>query len=221
MDGRDDISVPQPDGSKKTFTKKYLYSHGSGIYVEQIERMLEQKDFVGNDYPIKACVIVFQNLLMSTPNTQKVINALNKMEFVLCVDTHLSETAMMADLVIPGSNYLERFDFNATWVSQRALGLRQPAVESWIGGRSEAQFFLDLGQAMGFKGFKDLPGVNDTDEAYNKEEWDRFMKTGNSGQPFTTQMTWDELKAKGWWADAGGKTGFGRAWSPRPLPPRR
>lgn len=211
VDGRDDISVPQSDGSKKTYTKKYLYSHGSGIYVEQIERMLEQKDFVGNDYPIKACVIVFQNLLMSTPNTQKVINALNKMDFVMCVDTHLSETAMMADLVIPGSNYLERFDFNAQWISQRALGLRQPAVESWIGGRSEAQFFLDLGQAMGFKGFKDLPGVNDTDEAYNKEEWDRFMKTGNGGQPFTTQMTWDELKAKGYWVDAGGKTGFGQS----------
>lgn len=210
LDGRDDVSIPQPDGSKKTFTKKYLYSHGSGIYVESIDCMLQQKDFLGNDYPIKSCVIVFQNLLMSTPNTQKVVNALMNMDFIMCMDTHLSETAMMADLVIPGSNYLERFDFNAQWVSQRALGLRQPAVDSWIAGRSEAQFLLDLGAVMGMKGFKDKPGVNDTDEAYNKEEWDRFMLTGNGGKPFTTQMTWDELKAKGWWADAGGLTGFGQ-----------
>ena len=64
---------------------------------------------------------------------------------------------------------------------------------------------------MGFKGFKDKPGVNDTDEAYNKEEWDRFMLTGNSGKPYTTQMTWDELKAKGYWVDAGGLTAFGQS----------
>ncbi|MBI5608776.1 MAG: molybdopterin-dependent oxidoreductase, partial [Deltaproteobacteria bacterium] len=210
LDGRDDVGIPQPDGSKKTFAKKYLYSHGSGIYVETIDCMINQKDFLGNDYPIKSCVIVFQNLLMSTPNTQKVANALNKMDFILCVDTHLSETALMADLVSPGSNFLERFDFNAAWVSQRSVGLRQPVVQSWIGGRSEAQFFLDLGQAMGFKGFKDQPGVNDIDENFNKEEWDRFMKTGNGGKAFANPLTWDELKAKGYWSDATGLTAFGQ-----------
>jgi len=194
-DGRDDVTI-----NNVKYTRKYLYSHGSGIYVEMIGRMLEQKDFLGNPYPIKACVIVFQNLLMSTPNTQRNIDALNQMDFVLCVDSHLSETAMMADIVIPGSSYLERFDFNANWSTFQSLGLRQPVVKSWIGGRSEAQFFLDLGAYMGLAGFG-LPGKTDVDENLNKLEWETFVAGVNN------KMTWDELKAKGVWIETGANSG--------------
>lgn len=104
--------------------------------------MIDQTDFAGNPYPIKAAVFVFQNFLMSTPNIKKSIRAINNMDFVLCVDTHMSETAQMADIVIPGSNYLEQQDLSANWGLFRSIGLRQPTVPSWFGGMSETDFFL-------------------------------------------------------------------------------
>lgn len=202
VDGRDDVTI-----ASVKYTRKYLYSHSSGIYVEMINRMLEQKDFLGNAYPIKAAVVVFQNLVMSTPNTQKVLDALEMMDFVLCVDTHLSETALMADIIIPGSNYLERFDFNAFWGTFYSVGLRQPVVKSWIGGRSEAQFFIDLGKAMGMVGFGDQPGKNDTDENWLRTEWEEYMAKGLNGGPWANQMTWAELKQKGVWMETGAAGG--------------
>ncbi|MBI5496149.1 MAG: molybdopterin-dependent oxidoreductase [Deltaproteobacteria bacterium] len=219
-DGRDDITLPEPAVSNRTlvdttgttwtagttvpagtkFHKKYAFSHGSGIYVEMRERMLEQRDHLGFPYPMKAAVIVFQNLLMSTPNTQRNIQALEAMDFIVCVDTHLSETAQYADILIPGSSYLERFDFNASWVTFFTTGLRQPVVPSWIGGRSEAQFFLDLGRHMGFTGF-DAANFRDVDENLNKKEWD----TARAG--YTNNVDWPTLKQKGVWIETGASRG--------------
>ncbi len=36
---------------------------------------------------------------------------MKKLEYVVVNDTHMSETAELADIVIPGSVYLERYDF--------------------------------------------------------------------------------------------------------------
>jgi len=206
VDGRDNVTIPAtytyPDGTSSAnpydgaLNKKYAYSHGSGIYVEQRQRMIEQTDFVGNPYPIKAAVFVFQNFMMSTPNTEKNTRALENMEFVLCVDTHMSETAQMADIVIPGSIYLERNDFNSNWGLFRSIGLRQPVVPSWIGGMSETDFFLHLGQALGFGGFR-TDATTMSAEAFNADEWTRFVTGGGWGNT----MTWSDIRAQGTWVE--------------------
>jgi len=223
LDGRDDVKIPSAEPSAvtseraltasdgtvlsagsdlrgKTFHKKYAYSHGSGIYIESRDAMLRQRDFLGVSYPIKAGVFVFQNFLMSVPGAQKNIDAMNQLDFVLCVDTHLSETAMMADIVVPGSHALERYDFQPPWVTFRSLGLRQPVIPSWIGGRSETQFFFDLGKAMALAGF-DATSNRDTEENMHKTEWGSFVAK------WQNQVTWDQLKQTGVWIETGGKGG--------------
>lgn len=219
-DGRDDVTITEDTTSNRAlidvngttyaagatipagtrFHKKYAFSHGSGIFVEMRDVMLDQRDFLGIPYPAKAAGFVFDNFVMSVPNTEKGIRALNQMEFVFVVDTHLSETALYADIVFPGSNYLERFDFNPNWVTFFSMGLRQPVVPSWINGQTETQTMLDLGAAMGFPKFKTDP-ENTTDEAYHKEMWDRFI-TGTTSKP-----TWAELKQAGFWLETGAEGG--------------
>jgi thiosulfate reductase / polysulfide reductase chain A len=215
-DGTVDVTLPEPatatralrDKSGKTwnpgdlvplgtaFSRKYLYGHGSGSYVDSREVLVNQRDSFGFSYPAKAAVIVFQNIMMSMGAPERTLAALEAMEFVLCVDTHMSETAQLADLIIPGSNYLERFDSNARWVTFRSINLRQPVVKPWIpGGRSEAQFFMDLGGAMGLAGFKTTPEFT-VDENYNRKEWENYMALG-----WSKTMSWDELKIAGVWME--------------------
>ncbi len=213
-DGKDDVTIPAtyaaPDGPtisnpvSGAIKKKYAYSHGSGIYVEMIQRMLEQKDFVGNPYPIKACAVVFQNLMMNVPNSNTVKAALEQMDFVFVVDTHMSETARMADIVFPGAQYLERNDVNANWVTFRSIGYRQQVVPPWFGGMTEWQLFLELGAAMGFNGFKTAP-ENSSDEAMQTDEWAHFLQYGtgspSSPSPWNNQMSFAELKTSGTWIE--------------------
>lgn len=138
----DASKAPRLDG----FKTKYPFGHKSGIYVETRDAML-----TGQPYQAHAAVFVFQNWVMAVPNTKKNIDAIKKMDFVMVIDTHISETAELADIIIPGSNFLERYDLNSNWVTFPSLGLRQPAVKSWINGMSEADFIFALGRKMGLK----------------------------------------------------------------------
>lgn len=128
---------------------KYPFAHTSGIYIEAREAML-----TGRPYQPKGAVFVFQNFIMSVPNTKKSVSALRKMEFVMTVDPYLSETASFADLVIPGTHFLERYDLTANWVNFASISLRQPVVEPRHGGPAEYDFIMSLANRLGLPGFE-------------------------------------------------------------------
>jgi len=146
LDGWDTTNAkgPRLDG----LGTKYPFGHKSGIYVEAREAMI-----TGEPYQPKAAVFVFQNFVMSVPNRAKNIEAIKKMDFVLCVDTHMSETAELADIVVPGSHALERYDLTNNWVTFPAMSLRQPAVKSWVNGMPEYEFVMAVARKMGLPGF--------------------------------------------------------------------
>jgi len=140
-----------PANTEPTLTRvdgkgtKYPFAHSSGVYVEARDAMIS-----GLPYQPKAAVFVFQNFVFSVPNTAKNLEALNNMELIVAVDTHMSETAMMADYVIPGSNYLERHELCTQWVTFPAVSLRQPVVPPVFGQRLEYEFVQDLALQMGY-----------------------------------------------------------------------
>lgn len=127
---------------------KYPFAHKSGVYIEAREAML-----TGQPYQPKAAVFVFQNFVMSVPNTAKSIKALRNMEFVMAIDPYLSETAQCADLVIPGTHFLERYDLTANWVAFPSISLRQPVIKPLHGGPTESEFIMALAQRLGLPGF--------------------------------------------------------------------
>ncbi|MBI2252306.1 MAG: molybdopterin-dependent oxidoreductase [Armatimonadetes bacterium] len=169
----DKPKLPRVDG----LGSKYPFGHGSGIYVEAREAML-----TGKPYQPKAAVFIFQNWVMSVPNTKKNFEAIKNMEFILAVDTHLSETAELADIVVPGAHFLERYDLTGNWVNFSALSLRQPVVQSWIGGWPEYKFVMELGKKLNLKD-KDGKGFEMSYEDYLSDE----LKGGIG-------ITLDELK---------------------------
>ncbi|OYD07080.1 nitrite reductase [Paludifilum halophilum] len=56
---------------------------------------------------IRGMVILSSNPLVSSPDVGFVEKALKQLDFLVVIDLFLSETAEMADLVLPGSSYLE------------------------------------------------------------------------------------------------------------------
>ncbi|MFB3853940.1 MAG: molybdopterin-dependent oxidoreductase [Vicinamibacterales bacterium] len=140
-------STPLParvDGGKA----KYPYAHPSGVYVEAREAML-----TGQPYRPKAAFFVMQNFVFSVPNTRKNLDALNTLELIVSVDTHMSETALMADYVIPGTNYLERYELLPQWVTFPVVALRQPVVPPVFGQKPEYEFVKDLALQLGYNDY--------------------------------------------------------------------
>jgi len=64
----------------------------------------------GKPYTVDALVVYKQNFIEAVPNRQKTMKMIDKMNFICAIDIQMTEVAYYADLVIPESTYLERWD---------------------------------------------------------------------------------------------------------------
>jgi len=169
-DGRAAATLKQP---RLDELKKYPLGHGSGVYTQSFANLAEGK----GPYQPTMGVIIFQNVMMSVPGNQTVAKALAKLETLVVVDTMMSETAMMADYVLPGTTYLERYDLNSHWVTWPVLGLRQPVVKPLFGQPAEYETVAALGRRLGLR---------------DKEGKDFFTIGPLSGEPISDLTAWYE-----------------------------
>lgn len=73
-------------------------------------------------YRIRGLFVYKQNVVESVPDRGKTLQLFDKLDIIVCVDTVMSDTAWMADVVLPDQNYLERLD------PPEALGDIEPVV---------------------------------------------------------------------------------------------
>ncbi len=61
-------------------------------------------------YPIRGWMVFKTNPMATVPDRAKTMEMANKMEFMIVSDIQMSDTAYLADLVLPAPSYLERTD---------------------------------------------------------------------------------------------------------------
>ena len=180
--------------------KKYPLGHKSGVYAQMFSNLAEDK----GPYRPKMLMCVFQNPMMSVPGSQTVAKALAKLETVVVIDTMMSETAMLADYVLPGTVYLERYDLNTHWVTWPALGLRQPVVKPLFGQLAEYETVAALGRRLGLKTHDGVEffkvGPLSRQPIENLTEWyeDYLSKELKEGAPNITLAELKELPGAVW-----------------------
>jgi anaerobic selenocysteine-containing dehydrogenase len=117
--------------------------------VEQAQAMLLPEAIINErPYPIKGMIVAGGTPLLTWPNSNKVREALNKLEFLVVMDLFMSETAKLADIVLPAASFLERDE-----ISISPIILQNKAVqvgECW----PDWKFWLELSKKMGYE--KDL-----------------------------------------------------------------
>jgi thiosulfate reductase/polysulfide reductase chain A len=105
---------------------KYPFAHGG----HGITNGVRDATISGEPYPIKGWMVYGTNLMQALPNQEETIKAMNNLDLLVVVDVIPSEIAGYADVVLPESVYLERFDeLNAPWFKEQFVSIRQPAVD--------------------------------------------------------------------------------------------
>ncbi|MEN8244430.1 MAG: molybdopterin-dependent oxidoreductase [Thermodesulfobacteriota bacterium] len=92
----------------------------------------------GKPYPIKGWFTYKTNPMQTGANRRKTIQMINKLDFMVSVDITMSDTAWMADLVLPAPSYLERQDpISAFLASSACSGVitRDPVVPAMFESR--------------------------------------------------------------------------------------
>lgn len=112
----------------------------------------EMFEAVMND-ELRGLIVMSSNPVVSNPNAHLVEEALRKLDVLVVVDLFLSETAELADLVLPGSSFLED---EGTMTTLEGRVMLRRAVRPLPGeARLDWRIICDMAQALGkSKGFR-------------------------------------------------------------------
>jgi anaerobic selenocysteine-containing dehydrogenase len=105
-----------------------------------VATMAEEMDTPGEGQ-VRAFVCLAGNPALSTPNSDRLTRALEKLEFMVSVDIYVNETSRHADVILPGSSPLERSHYdvgfyqfslrNIANYSPPVLPLSDDAMDEW------------------------------------------------------------------------------------------
>jgi len=114
---------------------------------------------------LKCIYIMGENPMMSDPDITHVKQGLENLEFLVVQDIFLTETAKLADVVLPGASFLEK-DGTFTATDRRVQRVRK-AIEPIGYAKPDWQIICELAKRMGSKEF-DYPSPKEIQDEIAK-----------------------------------------------------
>ena len=110
---------------------------------------------------VKALYIVGENPVLSEPDSSSIIKSLENLDFLIVQDIFLTETARLADVVLPAASYAEK-DGTFTNAERRMQRVRK-AIEPIGESKADWEITCDIAKKMGAEGFefKDASSIVD------------------------------------------------------------
>jgi anaerobic selenocysteine-containing dehydrogenase len=107
-------------------------------------------------YPIKAMMVSGGNPAASWPNSQKIKKAFEKLDLIVVMDLFMTETAKLADIVLPASSSLEKlglaYNYGLTGGMPFVM-LSRKIIEPIGESQADWKFYSELGRRMGYGEF--------------------------------------------------------------------
>lgn len=127
------------------------YKVGERLFGEGHGMFLPDAILKGDPYPIKAAIVTATNPLRTWPNTKRFEEALRKLDFLVVMDLFMTDTAKLADIVLPAASFLERDEWPhfPFVLGVPYIMLRQKVIEfeeCW----PDIKFWMELAKRMGY-----------------------------------------------------------------------
>lgn len=127
---------------------KYPYA------LETVTTGIREATLTGQPYPVKGWMTYATNLMMALPNEAETIKAIQNLDLMVVVDVIPGEMAGWADVVLPESTYLERYDdLNVELFREPFVALRQPVVPSPHDQKPNWWIARELAKKLGLEAF--------------------------------------------------------------------
>ena len=113
-----------------------------GVFQQLRDSILE-----GQPYEAHGWLIARQNPVLSLPDRSRTLQAFAKMDLIVTTDIIMNDTDWFADVVLPESSYLERYD-PLNPVGDKIF-IRQPVIEAQGEAKSALWIYKELGNRLG------------------------------------------------------------------------
>lgn len=107
----------------------------------------ELLDALGRE--IKALLVMGSNIVVSSPNATRIKQRVRDLDFLVVCDFFMSETAKLADVILPAAQWAEE-EGTMTNLEGRVI-LRQRVVEPPAGIKTDLEILCELGKRLGRK----------------------------------------------------------------------
>lgn len=111
-----------------------------------VDAILDEKP-----YPVRMLVSQSGNPVVSLMDSNRVERALEKVDFLVVIDTFMTRTARMADVVLPASSCYEKTQLNRAYLRNRLVRIQnqviEPLEESW----PDWKIVFELGRRIGLE----------------------------------------------------------------------
>jgi anaerobic selenocysteine-containing dehydrogenase len=122
-----------------------VYAHYCGG--EPHASLLPQAILEGDPYPIRALLVLGASLTTSWPNVGLWRNALQKLDFLVCMDLQMTGDAAYADLVLPAATAFEHASY---CYYGNAVRYREQMIQPVGQSKSGFQMLTELAQHLGY-----------------------------------------------------------------------
>ena len=132
-------------------------------------------------------------------NINKEIQAVKKLDLVVCQDSTITPSGLFADVLLPVATHFERHDVALPWYKGHYYIHRPKVIEPMGESKTDLQIYTELGYRLGFgpkynpRASRDYFHYNDeVDESYLRSWWDEKVVPHQH-----VDISWDEFKARG------------------------
>jgi assimilatory nitrate reductase catalytic subunit len=115
----------------------------------------EMLDRLGADGGVRVLWVIASNIVVSAPRSAHITERIRALDFLAVSDIFMSETAEMADVVLPTTQWAEEAG-TMTNLEGRVI-LREAGVAPPAGVRTDLQVMAALAERLGRTGFSDVP----------------------------------------------------------------
>lgn len=117
-------------------------------YRQECHTMTAMNTILSQDpYPLKGMIIIGANPALTNPNTKKVVKALKSLDLLVVRELFMSETAELADYVLPAASYLERCEMHCHGMHQVVALTNRICTIPEV--QDEYQFLHDIAHSVG------------------------------------------------------------------------
>ncbi|TSB46624.1 assimilatory nitrate reductase catalytic subunit NasC [Alkalicoccobacillus porphyridii] len=135
---------------------------------------------------IKGLFLLCSNPIVSNPNARFVKKALSKLKFLVAVDLFVSETAKLADVILPTTSYLE--DEGTMTNLEGRVTLREASRPALGEARHDWQIICDVARALGKEQYFSF---HSAEEIFNE-----LREASKGGTADYYGITYDRLRGK-------------------------
>jgi anaerobic selenocysteine-containing dehydrogenase len=176
--------------------------HGRYLLVSSAPQILPERILNGAPYPVNALFLFATNPLANHPAKEEFARALDRVPFIVSFSPFLDESSSKADLILPDSTYLERWqDDQVRHVAGfTCLSLARPSTAPLHDTRDTADLVLQLARLLGGTVARSFPweGFEQVLQAEMRGLWE-----AGRGQVISTpaeESLRKVLERQGYWA---------------------